>query len=88
MKREQKLAIPFATLVVILFGAPLATSSRLGGTALGVGISLGTVLFYILMLKVSAAFGEIGALSPVVAAWLPNVVFLGVGVILLVRVRT
>ncbi|HIA72883.1 MAG TPA: YjgP/YjgQ family permease [Gemmatimonadetes bacterium] len=88
VKREQKLAIPFATLVVILFGAPLATSSRRGGTALGVGISLGTVLFYILMLKVSAAFGEIGALSPVVAAWLPNVVFLGVAVILLVRVRT
>lgn len=88
VKREQKLAIPFATLVVILFGAPLATSSKRGGTALGIGISLGTVLFYILTLKVSAAFGEIGALSPIIAAWLPNFVFLGIAILLLARVRT
>ena len=88
VKREQKLAIPFATLVVILLGAPLATSSKRGGTALGIGISLGIVLFYILMLRVSAAFGEIGTLSPLVAAWLPNVVFLAVATVLLIRVRT
>ena len=74
--------------MVILFGAALATSSRRGGTALGIGISLGTVLFYILTLKVSAAFGEIGALSPIVAAWLPNFVFLAIAILLLARVRT
>ena len=88
VKREQKLAIPFATLVVILLGAPLATSSKRGGTALGIGISLGIVLFYILMLRVRAAFGEIGTLSPLAAAWLPNVVFLAVATVLLIRVRT
>ena len=66
----------------------MATSSKRGGTALGIGIALGIVLFYILMLKVSAAFGEIGTLSPLVAAWLPNVIFLGLATVLLIRVRT
>ena len=31
VKKEQKLAIPIATLIIILFGAPLATSSKRGG---------------------------------------------------------
>ena len=88
VEREQKISIPLATLVVILFAAPLATSSKRGGTAYGIGVSLGTVLFYILMLRVSGAFGEAGTLSPLVAAWLPNIVFLAAAAVLMVRVRT
>ncbi len=88
VKREQKLSIAVATLVVLLFGAPLATSNQRGGTAYGIGISLGTVIVYILMLKISGAVGEAGAISPLAAAWLPNVVFFGAALVLLARVRT
>ncbi len=88
VKREQKLAIPVATLIIILFGAPLATSSKRGGTAFGIGLSLGTTIFYMLIFRVAGAFGTSGALSPLVAAWLPNAVFLAAGIILLARVRT
>jgi lipopolysaccharide export system permease protein len=86
--REQKLSIPVATLVVLLFGAPLATSSRRGGTAYGVGVSLGTVILYLLLFRVAGALGEAGTLSPLWAAWAPNVLFFGAGMVLLVRVRT
>jgi lipopolysaccharide export system permease protein len=88
VKQEQKLAIPAATLVIILFGAPLATSSKRGGTAYGIGIALGTTILYIAMLKVSGAFGATGAISPTWGAWLPNVVFLLAGLSLMSRVRT
>ncbi len=88
VKREQKLAIPVATLVVILFGVPLATSPRRGGTAYGVGISLGTTILYLLLFKVSGALGQAGAMQPRTAAWLPNVLFLGAALVLLRRVRT
>lgn len=88
VKREQKLSIPLAVLVVILLGGPLATSSRRGGTAYGVGISLGATITYLLLFRVAGSLGEAGTLSPLAAAWLPNVVFLVGGVVLLVRVRT
>ena len=88
VKKEQKLSIPVATLVVILFGAPLATSSRRGGTAYGIGVSLGTTILYTLLLKFSGALGEAGTLSPLWAAWSPNVLFFVAGVTLLSRVRT
>lgn len=88
VKREQKLAIPVATLVVILLGAPLATSDKRGGNAYGVGVSLGITILYLLLLKVSGALGEAGTLSPPTAAWIPNALFLVAALVLLGRVRT
>jgi lipopolysaccharide export system permease protein len=88
VKREQKLAIPVATLVIILFGAPLATSAKRGGAAYGIGISLGSTILYLLLFKVAAGFGSSGAMPPLWAAWAPNVVFFVAGLVLLARVRT
>ena len=88
MDSGEKLSIPVATLVVLLFGAPLATSTRRGGTAYGIGVSLGTVMLYILLLRVSGALAQAGAVPLLPAAWTPNGLFLAGALILLVRVRT
>ena len=88
VEREQKLALPVATLVVILFGVPLATSNRRGGTAYGIGVALGTTILYMLLLKISSALGKAGVLEPFPAAWLPNIVFFAAALGLLRRVRT
>ena len=87
-KKEQRLAIPVATLVIILFGAPLATSSKRGGAAFGVGVSLATTILYLMLFRLSGAMGYAGTLEPWTAAWLPNGVFLLAGLTLLSRVRT
>jgi lipopolysaccharide export system permease protein len=88
VKKEQKISLAVATLVVILFGGPLATSSKRGGAAYGIGVSLGTVILYLMMFKVSGALGEAGAVSAMTAAWLPNMLFLSGATVLLLRVRT
>ncbi|MBT8395780.1 MAG: LptF/LptG family permease [Gemmatimonadetes bacterium] len=86
--RQEKLAIPVATLVIILFGAPLATNTKRGGTAYGIGVALISTIVYMLLFRISGAFGETGALDYMVAAWLPNILFLGAGLFFLARVRT
>ena len=86
--REEKIAIPVATLVIILFGAPLATSTKRGGTAYGIGVALLSTILYMLLFRISGAVGETGALDPFSAAWIPNVLFLGAGLTFLIRVRT
>ncbi|MFC1660855.1 LptF/LptG family permease [Gemmatimonadota bacterium] len=86
--RAGKLAIPVATFVIILFGAPLATSTRRGGTAYGIGLALLSTILYILLLRIIGAIGDTGGIQPFAAAWLPNFLFLGAGVFLLTRVRT
>ncbi len=88
VRRGQLLSVPVATLIIILFGAPLATSSKRGGTAFGIGISLLTVIVFTMMLKFAGAMGEAGAISPWSAAWMPNIFFFGAALLLLARVRT
>lgn len=84
----QKISLPLAILVIVLFGAPLSTSSQRGGAAYGVGISLAVTMIYLLLFRVGTAVGASGAVPPLVAAWAPNAVFLLGGIYLLVKVRT
>ena len=88
LELKQRISLAFASFVIVLFGGPLATSSRRGGNAYGIGIALGTTMLYILLMRLSGAFGAAGTLTPSVAAWLPNAIFLTSGVWLLARVRT
>jgi lipopolysaccharide export system permease protein len=88
VRRGQMLAFPVATLIIMLFGAPLATSYKRGGAAFGVGMSLVTVIAFLGMLKLTQALGEAGALTPWMAAWTPNIGFGIAALVLLARVRT
>jgi lipopolysaccharide export system permease protein len=88
VERAQKLAIPVAAFVIILFGAPLANSAPRGGAAYGVGISLAVTIAYLMLFKVAGAAGATGTMPPTVAAWLPNGLFALAGVYFLARVRT
>ncbi|NIR46569.1 MAG: YjgP/YjgQ family permease [Gemmatimonadetes bacterium] len=83
-----KIAFPMACLIVVLFGSALGMSTGSRGPATGVGIALATVLVYLLTVRISEGMGAGGVLPPVLAAWLPNLLFLVIGLILLVRTRT
>lgn len=86
--QAQKISIPVATLVIILFAMPLATSTGRGGSAYGIGVSLAITIFYLMLFKVAGAMGASGAIPGVLAAWIPNAVFAVAAVALLRRVRT
>ncbi|MEO7217103.1 MAG: LptF/LptG family permease [Gemmatimonadaceae bacterium] len=88
VERMLKIAIPVTSLVILLFGAPLATSTQRGGTAYGVGISLATTIIFLMLIQLTKAIGGKGIITPEVAAWLPSILFGVIGVTLFARVRT
>jgi lipopolysaccharide export system permease protein len=88
VERMLKIAIPATCMIIVLFGAPLATSTQRGGAAYGVGVSLGTTVIFLIMIQLMKAVGGKGVANPEVAAWIPSMVFAVVGAILLARVRT
>jgi lipopolysaccharide export system permease protein len=88
VEQAQKISLPLAILVIVLFGAPLATSNKRGGAAYGIGVSLAVTMIYLLLFRVGRAVGASGAIDPVLAAWIPNAIFLVAGLFLLSRVRT
>lgn len=85
---HQRWSIAAATLIILLFGIPLATSSKRGGTAYGIGVALGSTILYLVLMKVFGGLGESATIPPEWAAWTPNGVFLLAGLSLLSRVRT
>ena len=88
VERMLKIAIPATCMIIMLFGAPLATSSQRGGAAYGVGVSLGTTVIFLMLVQLTQAIGGKGLVNPELAAWLPGILFLAVGAALLARVRT
>jgi lipopolysaccharide export system permease protein len=88
VERMLKIAIPITSLVILLFGAPLATSTQRGGTAYGVGISLATTVVFLMLIQLTKAIGGKGIISPEFAAWIPSILFGVIGLALFARVRT
>lgn len=88
VERALKLAVPFTCIVVALFGAPLAIAGPRTGTAWGVAVGLGTTLIFLVLVQLTKAIGAGGVLPPVVAAWLPNLMFGGAALWLLKKTRT
>ncbi len=88
VKQALRLAIPVTCLIIMIFVAPLATSNQRGGAAYGVGLSLGVTIIFLLMIQLTQAMGGKELLPPLVAAWVPNLLFGVTGLVLLARVRT
>lgn len=80
-------SFPFAALVVILLGAPLAGAIRRGGQALGFGLALLIGFSYYFLLRVGNTYGLNGTFPPWLAAWLPNGLFTVAGAVGLWKAR-
>lgn len=77
-----------ASLIVVLFGIPIAaTKRRRGGLAVQIGINILVTFVYLVFMKVSQAFGKNGAIDPLLTAWFANLIFLAAALINLPRIR-
>lgn len=84
---HNKVAFPFASVIVVLFGIPFSFGKRKGGIALQVGISAAVVFIYMVFMKISNVFGYNGDLNPLLTAWLANIIFFTAGVVNILRVN-
>ena len=86
--QQLKVAIPFTCLIIAVFSAPLAVTAPRTSGALGIGIGLGTTIMFLLMVQLSQGIGSSGLLPPLLAAWLPNILFGIAGLWMMAKVRT
>ncbi len=78
---HQRIAYPFACIVIIFVGLPFAliTGRRKGLTFASVGIALAIGFLFYVVNAVGLALGKGGALPPAVAAWFAPVLFIAAG---------
>lgn len=85
-----RVAFPFVTIIMVLIGIALSlrrSGVRGGSMAAGIGQALLIGFLYWATHSIAIAFGRGGALPPIVAGWLTNVLFLSYGLYLMLKVR-
>lgn len=83
MEKHNRLASPFATLVMTLIGVSLSSRKIRGGTGMHLGLGILLTFTYILFMRITTVFATYGNLPPPVAAWVPNIIFFFIGLYLL-----
>ncbi|NJN04428.1 MAG: YjgP/YjgQ family permease [Leptolyngbyaceae cyanobacterium SL_1_1] len=82
---QQKYALPFVCVVFGLVGSVLGVRPQRTSKATSFGVSVVIIFGYYLLSFITNALGEVGVLSPVMAAWLPTLVGLVLGMGLVLR---
>jgi lipopolysaccharide export system permease protein len=83
-----KLSYPLLNVIMVLIGIPFAIKTgRSGGVALSVGISVMFGFLYGILFYVFISFGKSGILPPIVACWIPTLLFGLAGVFTLMSLR-
>jgi lipopolysaccharide export system permease protein len=84
---QGRIAAPFTCLAVVLIALPFGARGGRHNVFVGVAGSIFICFAYFILQRVSVGLGVAGYLAPVVAAWLPNLLFGGAGVALMFRLR-
>lgn len=78
----KRFASPIGAFIMTLLGVTLSSKKVRGGMGKNLGVGLTLSALYILFSTVSTTFSVSGVMSPFMAVWLPNFIFLGIGILL------
>ena len=72
---HKRIAMSFSSFILTIIGLALSSRKRKGGMGLSLGIGLALSFSYIMLQTVSATFAIQDNTPPVLAAWIPNIIF-------------
>lgn len=82
---HQRITIPVASFVFALIGTPLGLQPHRSSSSIGLGLSIIIIFIYYSFMTVTTALGQGGAMPAFIAAWIPNIIGMIVGIYLIRR---
>lgn len=79
----QRITVPMASLIFALVGVPLGLQPTRNSSSAGFAMSVIIIFSYYALMTMANAIGRSGALSPMLAVWIPNIVGLIAGLFLI-----
>lgn len=79
-------ASPIGAFIMTFLGVTLSSKKIRGGMGKNLGIGITLSALYILFSTVSTTFSVSGVMTPFMSVWLPNFIFLAIGIYLYIRV--
>ena len=78
VERYRRTATPAAVLLLTLIGVVIASRKNRGGSGVHLALGITIAAMFIISDRFSTVFATKGSFPPLLAAWLPNIVFAGV----------
>jgi lipopolysaccharide export system permease protein len=75
IEKYRRFANPFAVFILTLIGVSLSSRKIRGGIGMNIGIGLTLSFSYILFLQFASQFSLKGNLGPMLAMWIPNIIY-------------
>lgn len=75
VERQNRFAYPVSTFILTLIGVSLSSRKVRGGTGLHMSIGIALCFSYILFMQFANEFAKNGSAPPVLAVWMPNIIF-------------
>lgn len=72
---HRRFSSPFAVFILTLIGVSLSSRKVRGGIGMNIGIGLALSFSYILFMQFASQFSIKGDLSPMLAMWIPNIIY-------------
>ena len=85
IETQNRIAFSFSPFIFMLIAIPLGITTRRAQRSVGFGLSLLVFLGYYLFLILGQTLGERGLVAPGPALWMPNLIGLAVGIVLMWR---
>ncbi|MDR0430081.1 MAG: LptF/LptG family permease [Tannerellaceae bacterium] len=82
---HKRYASIMAAFILTTIGASLSSRKMKGGMGLNIGIGLGLSFSYILFTTVTSTFAVNGYVSPMVASWIPNILYTFIAIYLYIK---
>src|SRR5574344_2319976 len=71
----KRFAMPFAAFILTIIGASLSSRKTKGGMGLSLGLGLALSFSYILFQSLSSSFAVNADFPPMIAVWIPNIIY-------------
>ena len=84
---HNRLATPWACIIVIVFGIPVGAGSGRHGGLTGIFMAIGMLLAFYAVTQAALILGKMRIIWPWLAAWLSNILFLVSGLIMVRKLR-
>jgi lipopolysaccharide export system permease protein len=75
VERYRRDATPMSVFILTMIGAVVASRKTRGGSGLHLAVGIITAAFFVVMDKFSLTFSTKGNFPPLLAAWMPNILF-------------
>lgn len=82
IEKHRRFSNPFAVFILTLIGVSLSSRKIRGGLGMNIGIGLALSFSYILFLQFASQFSLKGNLGPMLAMWIPNIIYTVIALVL------